>query len=173
MLEILRHTPSWVYIVFTAILYLGLSACFSQRLEIRRILYLPAVFIVLSVYGLIMGQTSSFLVPLSWVGGFAVATGGMYYLTLARRHRYSRDGDYLVAPGDPGILIVSMFFFAVKFWFGYTAATRPEWTAMPLYPISDNLCSGLVVGFFGGRGLAQWSIAKKRTPEELVAPNGA
>ncbi|MEL0638868.1 DUF6622 family protein [Marinomonas sp. TI.3.20] len=160
MLEILRHTPLWVYFIFTMILYLGISSCFKQRLKSKSIFHLSGAFLVLSIYNLLMKNDLFLIGILSWSGGLAIATGVAYYFILKKKYQFSLEGEYLVIPGSPSILLVSLFFFAVKFWFGYTVAIKPELSSIPIYVILDKLCSGLVVGFFSGRSIALYLIGK-------------
>ena len=47
MLEILQHTPVWVYIVFVVLLYLSIRACFSHEVNTRQAIIFPLVFILL------------------------------------------------------------------------------------------------------------------------------
>ncbi len=168
MIEILKHTPYWVYITFTVVLYFGLSACFENKIKVRHLWYLPVIFILLSVYGVITSYGWTTVTLVAW----AVAWGGaamiVYLFTVNRVAAFRKIDDTLVVPGEVSILLVSLFFFAVKFWFGYTTATDENRLLDPSFQAMDSLSSGFVVGFFCGRGLSHFSIAK-RLDLKLVA----
>ncbi len=71
------------------------------------------------------------------------------------------DEGKLFVPGDYSILLVSIFIFTVKYWFGYTSVVDPELSNLTYFKMTDSLVSGLAVGFFCGRGLAHNTIAKR------------
>ena len=161
MLEILINTPIWVYITFTIILYFGLVSCSSGKISIKKIFYLPSIFICLSIYSLIINYGLIAEIILSWSLSLLLATTVVYLLSRNNDNSFYLEEGKLFVPGDYSILLVSLFVFAIKYWFGYTSVVDPEFSSLTYFKVTDSLVSGLAVGFFCGRGLVHNTIAKR------------
>ncbi|MFD9900943.1 DUF6622 family protein [Mesorhizobium sp. NPDC059054] len=161
MIEILKNTPQWVYVVFTVVLYLGLASCFEGKASVRGIFILPAVFLLSSVYGLVTRENLGALTTIAWVTGFGITAVVLYRVTLVTGTGIRREQDHLIIPGDVSVLIVSMVFFSIKFWFGYKSAVDTDWSRQVSFQAIDSLTSGIVAGFFAGRSFGHYKIAKR------------
>ena len=95
ILEILEHTPIWVWIVFGAVMLLGLQQSRTRDVSIARATILPFVMIVLSLSGVIGAFGPVPLALLAWAAGVGLS------LTLAGRAVAVRGATVLrVAPSS-------------------------------------------------------------------------
>ena len=70
LLEIITHTPTWVWGIFALLLWLGLSQSVDRQVTLRRVILLPIAMTGLSLHG----TFSAFhQVPWSWVLWLAAA----------------------------------------------------------------------------------------------------
>ena len=53
LLQILKGTPTWVFVLFAGLLVLGILQSRPRRLNIGQIALLPAAFIAFSLFGVI------------------------------------------------------------------------------------------------------------------------
>ncbi len=161
MLEILRNTPHWVYTVYTVVLYFGLSSCFEEQSRLRHLLGIPAIIVVISI--VLATYNNGFVLRVlgGWTLGILIATALAYWFTQGAASRLRLDGDYLIIPGGLSVLVVSGAGFLVKYWFGYASASGADWTRLPSFLMWDSMTSGLIVGFFVGRGLSHFTTAKQ------------
>ncbi|WP_416409755.1 hypothetical protein [Agrobacterium rosae] len=161
MLEVLRNTPHWVYTVFTVTLYFGLSSCFEGRIGNRYLLITPALFVLISIVTVVNGNGANVHALSNWTFGVLAALGLTYWLTLATGSGLRREGEDMIIPGGASVLLVGLGAFAVKYWFGYSSAIGADWTMRASFSVWDSFTSGLIVGFFGGRGLAHFTIFRR------------
>ena len=53
LLQILAHTPAWVFALFTLLLWMGITQLFPRRASLARITVMPVVMTALAVYGVV------------------------------------------------------------------------------------------------------------------------
>jgi len=149
MLEVLQHTPRWVYAVFAVVLYTGISACFRSNQSPRDIAILPLVFAGLMIFGL--DPKSSALLWLLLIEIGALSLGAALSVAYYSRRPVTFDSirQKIGVPGDPAVLTFSLMFFAAKYWVGYQRAVAGM-DASTLDSI-DAFVSGLAVGVFLAR----------------------
>lgn len=161
MLEILRHTPHWVYTAFTLVIYFGLQSCFEVRARVSQLMVVPVLVAAVSLGLNLRTHGLSADIFGGWSAGVLGATTATYSLTLATGREIRRDADDLVIPGGCAVLSMGLAAFAVKFFFGYHIALGSAWTLGALYDRLDALSSGIISGFFLGRALAHLVTARR------------
>jgi len=151
ILGILEHTPVWVWVVFAAILLLGLQQTRTRDVSIARATILPVVMILLSLSG-VLGAFAH--VPLAWV---AWAAGVGLSLLLAgkavavRGASRSAQPDHLRIPGSfvPVILILAVF--TTKYTAGIALAMNPSLALNAGVAVALSLVYGAFSGLFWSR----------------------
>jgi hypothetical protein len=151
ILEILEHTPLWVWAVFVAVIFLGLQQSRTRNVSIARATILPVVMIVLSLGGVLgaFGQ-----VPIAWV---AWTVGLLLTLALAGRAvavrgaRRSAQPGFLHIPGSflPVALILAVF--VTKYSAGVALAVNPSLAANTGVAVALSLVYGAFAGLFWAR----------------------
>lgn len=168
MLEILQHTPTWVYITFFALLYLGLRACFTHEVNIRKSIVFPIIFIFLSATTFYTYPQPMLMGP---VWGIAVLFGFLVSKLLFNQQniKLGEKADTLIVPGDFFILLLLMFYFLLRYYLGYQAAIHGGVQGLSrMQVILFFASSGFICGFFIAR---TWLLRKCYLQQRAAATN--
>jgi hypothetical protein len=168
--EILKHTPMWVFVLFFLLLVLGYFQSKPRIVSLGRVAVLPVVMIVLSLYGV----WSAFGVSVSGIAAWFVGVGFAVFLNQLRTSpqgvAYSRETKSFVIPGSWLPLALMMAIFFTKYAVGVVLARKLSFGGTPLFIGGVSLIYGFLSGMFFSRVLGLWRIARKAT-EQL--PNSA
>jgi hypothetical protein len=148
LLTILQHTPIWVFVLFAALLALGLVSLRTRTVKTWRPLVAPAVFILWGVYGLIVRLDVSALLPLYWAGAALMAAALAWYGTnLDTMAPDPAQGRVRIA-GSAFPLVRNMVLFFAKYAIGVAIAQSAA-DMQTLYAL-DVTVSGISLGYFAG-----------------------
>ncbi|HEX2527939.1 MAG TPA: DUF6622 family protein [Geminicoccus sp.] len=151
IVQILAHTPWWVYALFAYLISRGLRARKPVTVTLRELALFPALL------------TGLGLVELHRIHGFGPDTLGIWLLALAigivlgilllRRRAFTVDRAQGVIhrPTDPTVLPLILLAFVVKYAFGVIGAMAPDMLQEPAYRVLDIGASGLFAGIFLGK----------------------
>ncbi len=117
-------------------------------------LVLPAVFLLLSLRSLFLGDELPMVIVVAWVAGAAAGAAAGWATAGRTRLRPNEDLNALEVPGTWSVLIVSLAFFAVQYLIGYWRATQPEMLGRPPLIAIVPLMSAASTFFFVGRTAA-------------------
>lgn len=153
MLQILSHTPAWVFALFACLLVFGLMQARSRNVKAVVAYVLPAGMVALSLSGI----ESSFgfkPAPLAaWAVGLTIIAFTGYKLFPHKGISFNSAKGTFFIPGSwvPLVVIMAIFFtkyaFAVMQGFGLAAARSPA-TALAL-----SLVYGCLSGYFVARAV--------------------
>ncbi len=161
-IQIVQHTPAWVWGLFAALLALGLTQTRPREMSLLRVTLLPLAMIALSLSG-VFSAFGHFPIALGgWGAGVAAA------LSLARGRVAARGAEWLPATGTvyvpgswlPLALIVALF--ALKYGAGVGLALHPALAADPVFAGLCSLAYGGFSGLFLARGLSLRALARRR-----------
>ena len=168
LIEIVRHTPWWVWIVLAVMLRRGYVLTRPQEVPLARLALLPAVFVLLSIGGVVSTFGARPDALLCWAAGLVLAAyemqrrgapeGARY---LPERHRFALPGSWL-----PLLLIVVAF--ALRYTMGVQLAMhdwlhRSSWLA-----IGASGSYGSLSGLFLGRALRLWHVWRRDSRRGLL-----
>lgn len=111
IVEIIKHTPNWVFILFIGLVVLGYSQTKDRRKKLNRILILPIVIILLSISGIYSAfGTIKYALILYFIGGVISLVIGLK-LSFPKNVKYNKSDDSFNIPGSwiPMILILIIF----------------------------------------------------------------
>lgn len=144
ILDILRNTPTWVYILFAVLILLGSSRLRSGERDARRVCIMPVVFIVLGLAGL--SQRSDSGAISAWL---VAATVGLTLGTLVRPKLQAAVGRFrIVLPGSVWPLLRILAIFAAHYFL--TVAAVMSFDHRDEFLRWDAAVSGMAAGFFAG-----------------------
>jgi hypothetical protein len=151
LIEILKRTPSWVFVLFIALLALGYFQSKDRTLSRGKVLILPVAMIVLSFYGVI----SAFgVVPVGlifWALGVAISVMLGVMLGTPQGVTFSAETKSFFVPGSWLPLAFMMSIFFTKYAAGVILARQ--------LPIASTIAfvglAGLLYGLFSGVFLAR------------------
>jgi hypothetical protein len=152
-IEILLHTPWWVYVVFAYILYVGIQATKMRSVPVFRLFIVPSIFTVLSLHTHVgrMGDHFWYIIPWGVAAGIGIAIGWVEMqrlnIIVDRRKRV------LKIQGSAFTLILFLLFFGAQYYYGFMSATEPERVREIQFVIFILLVSGIGTGIMWVRGL--------------------
>jgi hypothetical protein len=152
LIQILLHTPWWVYVLFGFILYVGIKATKMRSVPVRQLFIGPSIFTLLSIYILVGRIGDHFLYILPW--GIATIIGiAIGWLEMQRLNiMVDRKHHLLKIPGSAFTLILFLLFFGSNYYYGFMSATDPERAKQIQFVIYILLVSGIGTGIMWVRG---------------------
>jgi hypothetical protein len=164
IVEVLKHTPHWVWAVLAAITLLGLAQLREHRIPRARLLIAP---IGLGGYSL-WGATSVFgaLAAPAWLAGLALALAANRLLRWPRAIGLADDGRF-VLQGSPWPLLLMWAVFGLRYAMAVQLVFEPAWAHATGFAIAAALLYGTLSGLFAARA---WRVLQSgRTPAWAAA----
>lgn len=164
LLQIITHTPAWVFVVFALLLGLGIQHLFARRVSLKRMTIMPVVMAIFSLYGVFSAFAATPLALAGWVAA-AVAT---ILLVLARAlpasTRYDAASRSFHVGGSAVPLVLMMGIFFTKYVVGVQLAMHPERATHLNFALAVAVLYGAFAGIFMGRALRLWKLAMRQQP---------
>ena len=171
LLEIIIHTPHWVWAIFVLLLWLGLSQSVDRTVTLRRVIMIPIAMTGLSLHG----TFSAFhQVPWSWVLWLAAAVATVAWFgsnDLPAGVRFDPASGLFHLPGSWQPMLLMMAIFWSRYVVGVVLALHPELTQETASAALVASIYGALSGVFIGR---MWCLlAAVRTPSPAPSGNAA
>ena len=164
ILQILIHTPLWVWALLAALLVLGLCQRRARRVRRGQLLALPLALLALGLWSMAPGFISQPMSAVLWLGAIVAATTLGLRLPRPAATRWLADEARLFLPGSwlPLLLIVAIF--SLRYAVGVGQVLHPEWRGMALVQWPLALLFGALSGIFLGRALGLMQLAQPTIP---------
>ena len=117
LIEILTHTPTWVFVVFGLLAWLGGRQLVAGSAHLNRVIAMPLAMVGFAVYGLAtaFGQSPAGLSALAgWAAAAAVALAVVARIPLNHAVRYDAATRRFFQPGSAVPLALMMGIFLTK-----------------------------------------------------------
>ena len=159
-IQIVTHTPFWVWGLLGALVVLGLWQRQERRVRPFQLLLLPAVLMAMGLWSMAPGFVSQPVSGLIWL--LAVAGACWLGLRLPRpgAARWLPDVGQLQLPGSwvPMVIIVSIF--SLRYATGVGLAFNPHWRSLAAVQWPLAAVFGLLSGVFLGRALGLYQMTR-------------
>jgi len=169
MLQILSHTPTWVFVLFAGLLGFGLIQTRDRSVKKRVAYVLPAAMVALSLSGV---QSSFGFTPVpvaAWAVGL-LAVGFVCYKVFPNRGMsFDPERNAFFVPGSWAPLLVIMGIFFTK----YTVAVVQGRTGTAVGPgaaAAISLAYGGFSGYFCARAASLIAAAKRASASPKPMP---
>ncbi|MCG8710523.1 DUF1453 family protein [Brenneria sp. 4F2] len=148
-LIILRHTPSWVWVLLAYLIYAGIKARQPRRQSLPRLLLLPIVFLywgassILHTLAIREVAVAGFVLALSvgaCLGWMLGKTAGVY-------RPDSRDFE---RRGSSVPLVLMLLTFCLRFYFSVQLTWFPELADSVIFCALSGAVGGITGGIFSG-----------------------
>jgi hypothetical protein len=172
LIEIVRHTPGWVWVLLVVLLALGWSQSKDRAVAVPRLVILPLVMFALGLSTLWPAMHKLPAVGLVWITTLALAAAASARWLVPQQARWDSAAHRLQMPGSwlPMLLILATF--AVKYCFGVLQGLMPALAAGSGFLVVMCAVSGLVSGLWLGRGFALLALARSGQRADTIAPHG-
>jgi len=161
LLDILVHTPPWVWGIFSLLVGFGLLFTRTRRTPLRRAVALPLAITSLSLYGTFSVFHASPVALVVW--GSAALLSAAWFATseLPAGVHYDPTTRVVVQPGSWTPLAVMMFLFMVRYSTAVTMAIHPGWARQEGVAAIAASLYGAFSGVFLGRSLRLLRVTRR------------
>ncbi|WP_373089840.1 DUF6622 family protein [Sneathiella sp.] len=151
ILDIVSHTPVWVWVLFAFLLFQGLLAMRTRKTMLVRVFLLPVFFFAWGLYAILTELPGW---PMA-LGAFALVIGIGFLVgwTMASHFpatSYDRAARRVMRPGTPLTLILIIIAFGAKYALSVGIVVNPELSMTTGFSILYGTTSGLISGAFWG-----------------------
>ena len=159
LLQILAHTPRWVFVLFAVLVWFGAKQLLARSVSLARTTVMPIAMSALSIAGVLSAFGDS---PMA-LAGWAVAAAALAALVLQRAlpasTRYDADARRFHLPGSAMPLVLMMCIFFTKYSVGVLLAMHPELAHHHNFALGIGTLYGAFTGTFAGRAIRLWTLA--------------
>ena len=161
-LQIIQHTPVWVWGLFVALVAFGLSQTRDRAVSLTRVTILPLVLLALSFWGVVSTFAHATIAIVAWGAGVATAIALGRGLMRARGASWSPETGLLHVPGSWLPLAMMVALFLIKWGVGATLAINHSMVSHTAFGAACGLAYGGFSGLFAARALGLRSLASVR-----------
>ncbi len=166
ILEMLSHTPIWVWVLLVFLISRGVAATRPREASPARVLIVPVVFFLWGLPSLIgAGDAVAAKLGLFAAGMLAGLAAGWGLAALMPAPRLSRETGMLAMPGSPIPLILILAAFASKYAGGVAMAVVGDTIIHTEIALLLSAAGGLFAGLFWGRTLGKFAAALRAAGE--------
>lgn len=153
LIEIIKHTPIWVFILFGSLLFLGYSQTKNREIKLTRIYILPTAMISLSIFGILSAFGIMPIVLILWFIGASLSLIIGLKLSFPKKIEYNNIKKVFYIPGSwlPMFLILVIFF--IKYFIGVLIARELPIINQIEFIIIISLLYGFISGIFLSRSI--------------------
>lgn len=160
IVDILKHTPVWVWGLFAVLLYLGYFQSRPHTLAKRRVVILPAVFISLSALGVWSAFGVNPIGLAGWASGAVAALLLNRLLMLPKGVLFDAETGKFSMPGSFGPLVLMMAIFATRYAVAVVTGFDHSLLGSPMFAGAVSLAYGFLSGCFLARSLRILATAR-------------
>jgi hypothetical protein len=153
LLEILNRTPTWVFVLFLALLALGVLQTRTRELGWTRVALMPAVFLPFSLWGVWTAFGPEALAFGAWLAGVGAAVMLSRHARVPRQVSYTAQTRLFRVAGSWIPLAMMMAIFFTRYATTVAMAMQPALQAAPLFATGIGAAYGLMSGSFLARAL--------------------
>lgn len=164
LIETLKHTPPWVFILFYALLTLGYLQSMDKVVGRAKLVGLPLAMIALSLYGVISTFGIGPIGVISWMPAVTVGISLGMNLFTPDIARFSSETQSFAISGSWTPLGLMMAIYFIKYGVGVILARELPIANEPVFISAISACYGLLGGMFLGRAYAISRSAHSNTP---------
>ena len=164
LMQILTHTPTWVFALFAALVFLGIKQMMPRRIGLNRATILPLAMTVLSLLGVVsaFGDTPQALG--SWALGTVVAFAlNVQFRPNAQDTRYDPASRSFDLPGSVVPMALFMGIFFTKYAVGISMGMQPALAHNTNFALLIGGVYGVFSGIFLSRAAKLWRVALSQT----------
>ncbi|RRH92258.1 hypothetical protein EH244_00135 [Variovorax beijingensis] len=159
LLQIILHTPKWVFAVFVLLLWLGCRQLLSGSVSLAKVTVMPIAMTGLSLAGVISAFGDSPGALLGWAATAAALVLLVLQNPLPASTRYDRAAREFHVAGSAVPLLLMMGIFFTKYVVGASLAMHPELRQQAGFAVAVPMLYGAFSGIFAARAVRLWRLA--------------
>jgi hypothetical protein len=159
IIEIIRHTPVWVFFILVGLVYLGARRIRSSEIPAPQLVALPIAMACFSLFGLWQTFGSSVVAAAGWAFVFAALLIAGWSLPTNPGVQYSAASRRIRVPGSWIPLALMMTIFFLRYAVAVLLAMHPSLRIETPFVAAIGAVYGLSSGCFAARALITWHSA--------------
>ncbi|MET3493144.1 putative membrane protein [Variovorax boronicumulans] len=159
LMQIVLHTPKWVFAVFVLLVWLGARQLLSNSMSLNRVTLMAVAMGGLSLFGVISAFGDSPGALLGWAAAAAVLMALLLQRPLPATTRYDAATRKFHMAGSAVPLMLMMGIFFTKYAVAATLALHPELRHHAVFALAIPVLYGAFTGIFVGRAVRLWKLA--------------
>ena len=167
LIEIIAHTPLWVWPLLAASLWLGWQVSKTRVVTLPRLIILPATIFTMSIMTLLSLGPNGFGIPI-WAGSVLIGITLGWFSYRNNDFAIDREHGLLKLPGEWKTVGLIVVIFAFRFYWSYKLATAPELVAISTATTSYIGFNGMLSGIFIGWQLRCFHLYRTASSEDLT-----
>lgn len=168
LLEIVTHTPTWVWVILGVLVVRGVQQMRTQDVSAQRMVVMPLVLCAYSAYGAwtAFGAAGPGAVVVAWAVGAMLGYAANAVLDMPRRVSANPDGSFRVA-GSFAPLVLFLSIFLLRYVIGVALAIVPTLAQDMTFTLVASLVCGVPSGLLVAR--SRKVLATRHHDEALIA----
>jgi hypothetical protein len=162
LIEILSHTPLWVFGLFVFLIVLGLQQSRARIVKTQVIFLLPIGMLILSFVGLISSFGTNPRPILLWTLSLLLLGYLNFRFFPLRGAKHNKEDNKYHLQGSWTPLALMMAIFLTKYVVGVASALKPDLLITMQFIVLLSILYGIFSGVFIGRALSTWSLSRKQ-----------
>lgn len=159
LLQIILHTPKWVFAVFVLLVWLGARQLLSGSVSLAKVTVMPIAMTALSVFGVLSAFGDSLGALLGWAAAAVVLIALVLQRPLPATTRYDAAAREFHVAGSAVPLMLMMGIFFTKYVVGVALAMHPELRQQASFALGVPVLYGAFSGIFVARAVRLWKLA--------------
>lgn len=152
IVEILRHTPPYVWAILVGLIALGLLQWRDHAVSRTRLSIAPIALGLYSLWGATLAFGLRGEVVAAWLAGMALALVANRWLRWPRAIGIDAAGRCTLR-GSPWPMVAMLAIFCLRYAVAVTLVFHRDWAADPLFSGAIALLYGALSGLFAARAL--------------------
>ncbi len=169
LFQILSNTPKWVFALFAALLWLGLSQLRTRQIGLARSTLLAVGMTGFSLFGTVSAFAGVPAALLAWLAAAAVVFAVVLKRPLPPGTRHDAASRRFTVPGSAVPLALLMGIFFTKYALGVTLALQPALARGTAFALGLSALYGAFSGVFAGRAARLWRLALQQDRLPMAA----
>jgi hypothetical protein len=161
LIEILQHTPPWVFVLFFVLLGLGVVQLRPRVVSLARAVSIPIAMIVLSVFGVVSVFQTSLIAIFAWLVGMGLAIVLNRWWCYPKGVVFQPSSRTLSIPGSWMPLTLMMVIYFTKYGVAVVLARNSALLAVNSFIGCVSLVYGFISGIFFAGALLIWRTTRQ------------
>ncbi|MFZ9035125.1 MAG: hypothetical protein ACO2ZM_03275 [Francisellaceae bacterium] len=168
MLPFFHHIPTWVYIIFTMLIYIGIQRSVTHVRDLKRLLLMPVLMLYFSLHSFYPLMLDHPLAMDFWLLAFIISLAINMQYVKNHQIRADKQQGLIEIQGDWTWIPLLIGMFVIDFMINYSIDSGHYFSKLPIFIYLTSLCSGATVGIGCGRNLSYFIKFIKATHSDLV-----
>ena len=169
LVQILLHTPVYVWAILAFLLYRGVLAARDRDITLARLMVVPLLMLALGLQSLAAQFGIASAATAVWLAGTILVGGQRWAFGASRVSAGAGGGLRIRGSWTPLLLMLAVFM--IKYTIGVLQVIRPDIAGNPGFALPASGVLGLCNGYFLGQLACDYAAARGRQAYSASRPH--